>query len=377
MSKRPTAFVLTAALATAGLQARAEPAPLWHYGAYADTSYNDDLNHPDNHTWRSHGTEYDLGEPAVNMAMVYAHKDAVETSRLGLEINVQAGRDANYFGYSNVAPNLSHSDTWRHFGRLNASYLAPIGRGLTLQAGIFNSIVGEESLYAKDDLNYTRAWIADYSPYLMLGANASYPFTDNTSATLYVINQYFHLEAPNNVPDYGAQVQHKVSTELTLKQAVIAGPDQAAIGTEYWRWFSDTIAEYNKGRLTAWFDHQAGTERVASLGGYRVFWDGAAVAAKWKFTDRVSLAERVGYLWDHDGRLTGSRQLLKEVTTTFEYKVPYKWANVALRLEHRWDESTGPDGGFFYGGGSDGPNPTLRAQQHKIIAALLWTFDSP
>ena len=95
-----------------------------------------------------------------------------ESSRWGTEWLVQAGEDSKAFGFDANQPTVSGSDVWRHFGRANVSYLAPAGNGLTLQAGLFNSFIGYESLYAKDNGNYTRAWIADYSPYLMFGVNA-------------------------------------------------------------------------------------------------------------------------------------------------------------------------------------------------------------
>jgi hypothetical protein len=44
------------------------------------------------------------------------------------------------------------------------SYLAPVGNGLSIQAGLFNSFIGYESFYAKDNANYTRSWIADNTP---------------------------------------------------------------------------------------------------------------------------------------------------------------------------------------------------------------------
>jgi hypothetical protein len=367
-----------AVLACACAAARAaEPAPLWHYGAAVDAGYIADLNHPDNHVWRSKGTDYDVGQTALNMALGYVRKDAAESSRWGLELSGQGGRDANIFGFSNTSPNLDHGDALRHLGRANVSYLAPVGRGLTIQAGLFNSLVGEESLYAKDNLNYTRSWIADYSPYQMFGGNVSYPFTDATTATAFVVNEYFHLSRSNAEPAYGLQVAHKAAPDLALKQSVMYGPDQPQTSIGFWRLFSDTIVEYKKGELTAWLDHQVGTERVSAQGDRRIFWDGAAAAGRWAFTDRLSAAERWGYFWDHDGRMTGARQFIREVTTTFEYRLPWRRTATALRLEHRWDSSTGPDGGFFYGKDSSSASPTLRAQQHKLIAALLWTFDSP
>ena len=62
------------------------------------------------------------------------------------------------------------------------TYLAPAGKGLAFQAGIFTSFIGYDSLYAKDNVNYTRPWGADFTPYLMMGVNASYPISENSTS---------------------------------------------------------------------------------------------------------------------------------------------------------------------------------------------------
>lgn len=35
-----------------------------------------------------------------------------------------------------------------------------------------------------------------------------------------------------------------------------------------------------------------------------------------------------------------------------EYKFPYRWTNTVVRVEHRYNESTGVGGGFFKNGES-------------------------
>ena len=201
--------------------------PLWHYGGFIDLGYSLDFNFPDNHLFRNRSTTPRVNELDLNMAGVYVRKDATESSRWGTEWLVQAGEDSKAFGFDANLPKVSGSDVWRHFGRANVSYLAPAGNGLTLQAGLFNSFIGYESLYAKDNGNYTRAWIADYSPYLMFGVNAQYQFNERWSGAFFIINDYFHLENSNSVPSYGTQVQYKPASAWTLKETVYYGPDQS------------------------------------------------------------------------------------------------------------------------------------------------------
>ena len=127
--------------------------------------------------FRNRGTRRGWDEWDLNMTVAYLKKAPSESSRAGVELTVQEGRDSEIFGFSATAPNIGGAEWLLHFGPTNVSYLAPVGKGLTVQGGIFSSLIGYDGLYAKDNLNYTRPWTGDYTPYFMLGVNASYPVT--------------------------------------------------------------------------------------------------------------------------------------------------------------------------------------------------------
>src|SRR5205807_5869044 len=143
------------------------------------------------------------------------------SSRWGMELTAQAGQDTRIFGFSATAPNLPGATGLRHLGPTNVSYVAPVGKGLTIQGGIFSSLIGYDSLYAKDNFTYTRPWGADFTPYLMMGINASYPFTNKVTATFFLVNGYWHLAHANNVPSSGGQLAYKPTGHLTLKETAI------------------------------------------------------------------------------------------------------------------------------------------------------------
>jgi hypothetical protein len=138
--------------------------PLWHYGAYLDVSYILNFNFPENHLWRTRTTAFRHNEFAPNMALTYVRKDATESSRWGTELGVQGGYDSQNFAFLPGEREVSGADTLRHIHRANVSYLAPIGKGLTITGGLFNSLIGYESLYAKDNVNYTRSWLPTIRP---------------------------------------------------------------------------------------------------------------------------------------------------------------------------------------------------------------------
>jgi hypothetical protein len=349
----------------------------WHYGAYVDLSYVLNFNFPENHQWRSRSTAARHNELAPNMALVYVRKDATEVSRWGMELGVQGGYDSKNFAYLQGEKKVDGADTWRHLHRANVSYLASVGNGLTVTAGLFNSLIGYESLYAKENANYTRSWIADNTPYMMFGVNARYPVNDKLTVAAFVINGYYHLSHPNNQPSYGAQWSYKLTPRVTATQTVYWGPDQTKTAVEFWRLYGNHILEWNGDDVTIAASYDVGTEAVADQpGAPRAFVMGGNVMGRWHIAGPWSVAVRPEFYWDRNGRWTGAEQFVKAITSTVEYKFPYRWTNTIVRLEHRYDESTGVGGGFFRRGEISPGVIGLAPSQHLLLLGLMWSFDS-
>jgi hypothetical protein len=279
LSIGPAAIValLTAVPVTAqppSSSASAAPRPSaqnWMYGAFIDVGYIGDFNHPDNKLFRGRGTAWHVDDLHLNMTGAYAKKKATDQSRWGTELALQTGKDDEIFGFSATAPSMVGSGFLRHLGLANVSYLAPAGKGLTLQGGIFGSLIGYDSLYAKDNFNYTRPWGADFTPYLMLGVNASYPFSEKLTGTAFVVNGYWHLASANGVPSSGGQLAYTPTTRLTVKQTVLTGPHQTKTALAFWRFLSDTIVEHRTERVVIAGEYNFSTEKVDSAEPFRAW----------------------------------------------------------------------------------------------------------
>ena len=347
----------------------APPEPGWEYGGFVDLGYLLDFNHPGNDLFRSRGTTFHVDEVDLNMAAAYVRKKATEQSRWGMELTVQGGKDSEVFGYSPTAPNLPGSRWLRHLGLADVSYLAPVGKGLTVQGGIFGSLIGYDSLYAKDNFQYTRPWGADFTPYLMMGVNVSYPFTPNLTGTFYVINGYAHLADANSVPSSGAQFAYKASPRLTLKETVLWGPHQSDTALAYWRFLSDSIVEHKTDRVTAALEYTYSDERVAAPQTSRAVMMSSQLPVHWSLGKQWAATVRPEVFWDPSGRWTLAKQTVKAVTGTLEYRIPYRKAGAITRLEYRWDDSRGPEGGFFRGAYG------LTPGQHLLAIGLILTLD--
>lgn len=353
-------------------QAQKPQPPQWHYGGFVDLGYSHDFNFPDNHLFRNRATTPRVNELELNMGGAYIRKNATEQSRWGAELLGQGGQDSKDFGFGTNLPHVPESDIWRHFGRANLSYLAPVGNGLMIQAGLFNSLIGYESLYAKDNFNYTRSWLADYSPYLMFGANAVYSINDRWTGAVFIINEFFHLQNANDLPSYGAQATYEPDLSWTIKETIYYGPDQSNTSLEFWRFFSDTIVEWKGKEVTIAGQYQMGTQKNATVSGNsRSIFMGAALHTRWHITKPWFVALRPELYSDPNGLITGFDQFIWAVTATVEYKLPYEWTNSIFRLEYRHDNSTGSGGGFFKGGQN-----TLTPSQNLVIFSVILTFDS-
>ena len=350
----------------------------WHVSAYLDLAYIVDFNFPENHLWRSRTTSTRFNEFAPNMAFLNVRKDTTADSRWGMELGIQGGYDSKDFAFLQGEPKVGGADTLRHVQRANVSYLAPLGNGLTIQAGLFNSLIGYESLYAKDNANYTRSWIADNTPYMMFGINARYQVNDRLGLAAFIINGYYHLSRPNDQPSYGAQMIYKPSAQLTVTETLYAGPDQNKTAFEFWRFYLNSIVERRTDDLLLALSYDIGTESIANqTGAPRTFVMGGNVVARWSIDSHWAVALRPEFYWDRNGRWTGNEQFVKAMTTTLEYAVPFGWTKTRIRAEYRWDESTGAGGGFFKDGDVAPGTPGLTASQHLLLLALLCTFDSP
>lgn len=351
----------------------------WHYGATVDFSYPVDFNFPENHRWRSKATTPRVNELTPNVAMAYVKKEATRQSPWGLEFGVQGGYDTDALVPSTISGRdkpVDGADTLRHFSHANVSYLAPVGNGLTLTGGLFQSYIGYESFYAKNNRNYTRSYMADNSPYFMFGLSAQYPLSDRLRLGLYAINGYNYLSHPNNHLSYGAQAAYRPIEQLTVTENLYYGPDQSDTSLAFWRFFSDSIVEWKDGTLTLAASYDIGTENAAEQVGHpRTFWMGGALFTRWNVSGPWSIAVRPEFYWDRNGRITGSEQLLKAVTSTVEYRWSYRSQTAWLRLEYRYDESTGQGGGFFSRGASAPGLIGLTREQHLLFGSIVWSIE--
>src|SRR5437660_5093698 len=88
----------------------------WQYGGFIDAGRLFSSTSPSNHLFRNRGTTPRVDEWDLNMTGAYLRKTPSESSRLGVELTGQTGRDSEIFGFSATAPNIGGADRLLHLG---------------------------------------------------------------------------------------------------------------------------------------------------------------------------------------------------------------------------------------------------------------------
>jgi len=349
--------------------------PEWEYGAYLDAAYGLNFNFPENHQWRSKQTTPRTNELAPNMGLAYLRREPSERSRWGMEFAVQGGYDTK-----DLVPKenpMSGADVLRHLARANVSYLAPLGSGLELTAGLLKGFINYESFYTRNNFNYTRAYLTDYNPNFMFAVGGRYTITPNVDIGVHLLNGFQYLAHPNDLPSYAAELDWRMTTHTIFFQNLYYGPDQTKTGMKYWRLFSDSTLQWRTEDLIVALSYDIGTEQSADeQNSPRQFWMASALFTQWELGGPWAVAVRPEFFWDRNGLLTQVQQFLIGMTTTLSYARHIGHHLAMVRLEYRFDHSTGPEAGFFKKGEVSPGVPMLAANQHVIWLGLMWAYDS-
>jgi hypothetical protein len=242
----------------------------------------------------------------------------------------------------------SRNDATKHVLQAYASYVAPVGNGLTLDFGKFYTPVGAEVIETKDNFNYTRGWLFTYGPYYHVGLRAKYAINDKVALAGFLVNGWDNL-FENNVKTGktgGFQVALTPHKKFAITQTYLVGKEApfanvpAVSQRDNVRHVADTVATvYLNDKLTAMGNFVIGSD--GDNDGVRGKWTGMAAYLRYALSSRFAFSPRFEVLRDKSGLRTGLAQTVKDFTLTQEIKLI---DNFITRLEFRRDFS---DKNFF------------------------------
>lgn len=239
----------------------------------------------------------------------------------------------------------SRNDATKHVLQAYASYVAPIGSGLTVDFGKFYTPVGAEVVETKDNYNYSRGWLFAFGPYYHTGLRAKYAFNDKVALTGFLLNGWDNLFENNVGANAGKTVGFQLgltpTRKFALTQTYLAGPEAPLANVpdvsarDNWRHIADTVATYfvnEKLTLLGNFVYGADGDNAGNRGK----WTGGAAYFKYAFTNKLAFSPRFEVFNDRDGLRTGTAQTVKDITLTQEVKLVN---NLITRFEYRRDFS--------------------------------------
>jgi hypothetical protein len=313
--------------------------------------------------------------------------DVAAGRRFGGRVDLMFGQNTETM--QGGGQNESRPQVYRHIFQAYGTYVFPLGSGLTVDFGKFNSALGFENNYAYDEINYSRSFYFGYLPYYHMGFRSTYRvnsgltvqhwlvnggnqtedfngaksnaflFTLKPAKTVsWNINYYFGQEGRHLTPEYNPGLP-SLPTQPGLSVTSAPGPKsngRSHIFDTYVSWSPDRRVTF-----AAELDYVVSRARSHSPPSTV---SGGAGYLQYRFTPKFSLAARFEYLRDRGGLFSGAKQDLKEHTATATYQLA---DGFQLRLEHRRDFSNQP---FFL----SRTNRVLNKEQNSATIALIWWF---
>lgn len=300
---------------------------------------------------------------SLQMARIGLNKAATNDSRLGFRLDVGLGETVDRII---SVSDSGRNDATKHLLQAYVSYVAPIGKGLTIDFGKMYTPIGAEVIDTKDNFNYSRGFLFAYGPYYHMGFRAKYAVNDKVAVTGFLFDGWDNMFENNRNKvagkTTGVQLSLNPTKKFALTQTYLGGPEAplanlpADSNRDNWRHIADTVASYLvNDKLTLLGNFVAGSD--GDNDGKRGTWKGVAASMKYAFNNRFAFSPRFEVFNDAMGLRTGTAQTLKGLTLTQEMRLVN---SLVTRFEFRRDFS---DRAFF--GNADG-NP-VRNQNTFII----------
>jgi hypothetical protein len=331
---------------------------------FVDMYYGQNFNNPASRNTGLRSFDFSNNQFSLNLIELVVDKTPdPNNSRTGYRIALGYGQAMNAIYAAGTGASFSAD---QYVKEAYFSYLAPVGKGLQIDAGKFVTPHGAEVIETKDNINYSRGLLFSYAiPYYHFGLRAKYAFSDKYSLTGFLVNGWNNTIDNNSGKTIGLTFGWNPTKKLSVTQCWMGGPEQPNDNRSKRQMFDTVVNLAVTPRLTlGWnFDYGRGDRVTTST--KPVWWTGVASYAKYALNNKYSIATRYEYYNDHYGFTTGTAGHIQEVTGTFEHPMA---THILTRLEFRHDMANNP---VFTKGAS-----TPVREQTTMTAGLVFLFDS-
>lgn len=302
-------------------------------------------------------------------ALVIESAPAVDQGRrFGARIDLQFGQATDTVQGS--AANEPRPDVYRNVWQAYGTYIFPVGRGLQTDFGKFGSMLGYETNYAKDNNQFSRAYLFNFLPFYHSGVRASLPVTDKVTLLYMLTNGIQQTEDFNNFKSNHFATIIKPDGRVTWTASYYFGQEQPEVAVTVdprarngWFTVVDSYVSWTATpRASFGVDVNYVTNQVHQ-GDPALSLQGLGAYARYQTSSPSALSLRYERL-DDEGLFGGIAQVLQELTATAEFKFA---EGFLVRGEVRRDWS---NEAFFTARAAG----ELRAHQNTALVGLVWWF---
>jgi Putative beta-barrel porin-2, OmpL-like. bbp2 len=325
-----------------------------------------------------------------NAAIPYGGSSKADGFNLNyVQLTIQKPLDAQDNWASGYRVDLGYGDDLASFGTVSGSsgikqaYVAlraPVGNGLDLKMGVFDTIIGYETFERVNNPHYTHSYGNGFEPTSHTGLLASYQLTEHVGVSAGIANSTSPVI--NNRVFNGANSSpgHAESYKTYMASVTLKAPDSwgALAGSALYAGVINGAGSQNQNARqnyyvgatinSPWsgvkfglaYDY-LGSKTDSGRGLSSGHADAVSIYSSIKISDKMSFLAR-GEHAERSGATTastggGSPTRVLAGTGTLQYDL---WANVISRLEFRWDHQA--DGtGRAYGNSAGKRNDLLLA----------------
>lgn len=258
---------------TAPATATADTSTRLAFGGFVDLYYAYDGGRPRSldRAYATSAARHD--EFNVNLAFLEATVTGPRVrGRLALQFGTSV--QANYAGEPRLGA-LSGADVSRFIQE--ATVGLKVHPDVWIDAGVFFAPFGAESWISRDNLTYTRSFIADYSPYYEAGVRAVWQATPTLQAQLHIINGWQNVSETNSDKAVGLRLDWQATSRVIFSYDAFFGNEQPDSLPSRLRQFHEGIAQWTPSdALTLRLSLDVGNEKRAV--GSQDWWGGALIA---------------------------------------------------------------------------------------------------
>ena len=303
-----------------------------HFEFYGDLYYSFDFSNPSNHEKPNfiynHKRHNELNVNLITIKSSYESKD------IKANLSLMAGNYAHY--------NLANEPVWAQFiNEANIGLRLAKNKELWLEAGIFNSHIGFESMYTMDCWTLTRSILAENSPYFETGVKLNYT-TPNKKYFLSVMYlngwQNIQKEYENQSPSFGAQIRYTPNDKLILNYSNFIGKVSNAF-----RNFHNSYVQYQFNKKTGiilGFD--IGVDYINENNTSKI-WYAPVFLVKQNINKNFDLTLRTEYYKDEKGAIVNTNFNngfeIFGISSNIDY---VKMKNALIRLEVKYLNANNP-----------------------------------